>query len=205
MNNSTWLPDGPGRYSLAAALAILLSSCSKVENTPQTDSAAQASASSLDSAISPAIGGNTEWTVRTDGVRGALIGMRSEELRTALGLPPSASASTAECEYMDASGLPVKIFFMLHLDTLVRIDVGDSTIATAEGARIGDSESRIKTLYGDRVAVEPHKYTGPEGHYLIVSPGGDSSRMIVFETDSDRVTTYHVGRSPEVRYVEGCS
>ncbi len=94
---------------------------------------------------------------------------------------------------------------MTESDTLVRIDVRDSTAATREGARVGDSEARIKSLYGSAVRVEPHKYTGPMGHYLIVTPAGDTTRLIVFETDGQRVTTFRVGKRPQVEYVEGCS
>ncbi len=206
MTNSTRLPNGLSKYSVAAALTFALSSCSaEMEKTPHTDSSATESLSRLDSVTSPGKRIDAEWTVHTDGVHGALIGMRSSDVRTAIGLAPSSSASKEECEYLDAGVLPVKLFFMLHSDTLVRIDVRDSTVATAEGARIGDTEGRIRTIYGEKVQVEPHKYTGPEGHYLIVAPTGGRNRMIVFETDGDHVTTYRVGREPEVRYVEGCS
>ena len=87
----------------------------------------------------------------------------------------------------------------------LRIDGRDSTVATREGARVGDSEARIKSLYGSAVRVEPHKYTGPTGHYLTVTPANDTRHLIVFETDGERVTMFRVGRKPEVSYVEGCS
>ena len=51
---------------------------------------------------------------------------------------------------------------------------------------------------------EPHKYV-EAGHYLIVSSPSDTTRQLVFETDGKRVTSYRVGRTPEVRWVEGCS
>jgi hypothetical protein len=76
-------------------------------------------------------------------------------------------------------------------------------LATAEGARVGDSEARIKEIYGDRVTVQPHKYL-PNGHYLVVAAAGDAANRIVFETDGKVVTTYRAGRRPEVENVEGC-
>ena len=58
-------------------------------------------------------------------------------------------------------------------------------------------------LYGGRVKSEPHKYVRG-GHYLVVPSPADSDAQLVFETDGKRVTSYRVGRLPEVRWVEGC-
>jgi hypothetical protein len=146
------------------------------------------------------------WTIRPDGVRSVRIGMTAGEVRTALALPATAGAATPEaCAYLEAPSLPVKLYFMTVTDTLVRIDVRDSTVATSEGARVGDSEARINELYTGRVTSQPHKYTGPMGHYLVVTAPGDTTHLIVFETDGQRVTNYRVGRKPEVQWVEGCS
>lgn len=70
---------------------------------------------------------------------------------------------------------------------------------------IGDSEERIKSLYPNRVAVSPHKYT--DGHYLTVTPAekADSAYRIIFETDGKKVVHYRAGVRPQVEYVEGCS
>jgi hypothetical protein len=86
----------------------------------------------------------------------------------------------------------------------VRFDIRDTTVATETGARVGDAESRIMSLYRGRVSVQPHKYTGPTGHYLIVTQPEDSTLRTIFETDGQRVTTFRVGRMPAVGYVEGC-
>ena len=76
--------------------------------------------------------------------------------------------------------------------------------ATAEGARVGDSEARIRSLYVGRLSMQPHKYA--EGRYLIVTPRepADSAYRIVFETDGRVVTKYRAGRLPEVQWVERC-
>ena len=84
-----------------------------------------------------------------------------------------------------------------------RIDVRSPGITTAEGARIGDSESRIDSLYGNSVVRQPHEYT--DGSYLIVPATGDTSYQLVFETDGNAVTTYRAGLMPMVQWVEGCS
>ena len=61
----------------------------------------------------------------------------------------------------------------------------------------------IKRL-GSAVVVQPHPYTGPEGHYLIVHKKGDPLGLI-FETDGKSVISYRIGRWEQVQWIEGCS
>jgi hypothetical protein len=87
---------------------------------------------------------------------------------------------------------------------LARIDVDTGAVTTEDGLKIGDTEDRVKSVYGEELETRPHKYT--DGHYLIVK--GDSAsagREIVFETDGKKVTMFRAGRLPEVEWVEGCS
>ena len=86
---------------------------------------------------------------------------------------------------------------------VARVDVDSAGVATAAGARVGDTEERVKGLYAGRVAVSPHKYE--EGNYLTVTPDADTTYAIVFETSKGRVTRFRGGRRPQVEYVEGCS
>jgi hypothetical protein len=91
--------------------------------------------------------------------------------------------------------------------TLARIEILAPRLPTDRGAQVGDTEARVESLYHGSITAMPAKYD-PEGRYLVVRPAAplDSSRRIVFETDSTRrVTRYRVGREPEVEWVEGCS
>jgi hypothetical protein len=106
---------------------------------------------------------------------------------------------------MRPTTLPAGVGIMLVNDSVARIDIDSAGIQTSEGAGVGEDETRVVEIYHDRVAVTPHKYTGPAGHYLTVSPAGDTLRRIIFETDGHRVTKYRVGRRPAVEWVEGCS
>ena len=142
-------------------------------------------------------------TVATfNGVSPLRIGMTAADARQALGMPAS-SAKAGECSYLDTKGR-THAFVMLVRDTVVRLDVRDSTLATDAGVRVGDAESRVLASYRGRAKSEPHKYV-QGGHYLVVPSPTDSTRQLVFETDGKRVTAWHVGRLPEVRWVEGCS
>jgi hypothetical protein len=135
------------------------------------------------------------------------VGMSEAQARRALGMPASrpapGSKSNDECRYLDTKGKS-RVYAMLVRDTVARLDVRDSTLATVAGARIGDPEARVLELYRGRVTTEPHKYVSG-GHYLVVNSPADSTQRLVFETDGKRVTSYRVGRMPEVMWVEGCS
>jgi len=136
------------------------------------------------------------------------VGMTVAEARAATGTAPGTTASEGDpnsCGYIAFSGLPDGVSAMIERGRVVRLEVNRGNVPTAEGARIGDTEDRVKSIYSGRVAVTPHKYT--DGHYLTVRPNAqsDSAYRIVFETDGRVVTKYRVGTVPAVEYVEGCS
>ena len=144
-------------------------------------------------------------TLAANGGGGVTVGMTQEQTRAALGLAQSDPRQPSTgCAYIPGVGAIRGAFIMLVNDSVARVDVRDSAIATVEGAKVGDTEARINELYGARVKTSPHKYTGPTGHYMTVTPD-DGRLRIVFETDGQRVVNWRVGRTPEVEWVEGCS
>jgi hypothetical protein len=120
------------------------------------------------------------------------------------GFSVPASRDSTACTYGKASSLPAGVNVMVEGGKVVRVEIRRGSVATSTGARIGDSEERIKTLYPG-VTVTPHKYA-PGGHYLTVVPASaaDGAYRIIFETDGKRVTSYRAGIKPQVEYVEGC-
>ncbi len=86
---------------------------------------------------------------------------------------------------------------------IARIDINSKEYATDRGAKIGDTEARIKRLYKGKYKVYEHKYVD-DAHYIEVMMKGGKYN-IIFETDGKRVVTYRVGRPEQVGYVEGCS
>ncbi len=90
-------------------------------------------------------------------------------------------AKLGECGYVRPKSAPKHLAFMVESGRISRVEVqAGSDIGTAEGAKIGDAESRIRTLYPG-VEVRPS-----------------------FETDGKKVINYRSGTLPAVEYVEGC-
>jgi len=148
-------------------------------------------------------------TVTGDGFGKVRFGMQIAEAEQALGhklVPLVAGVGEEEaCRYYKADGALPNLAFTTADGVVVRLDVQPgSDIVTDTGAKIGDSEAQVLELYKGRVEVQPHKYTGPEGHYLVVK-GGDGKVQLVFETDGAKVLNYRAGIEPQVQYVEGCS
>jgi hypothetical protein len=149
------------------------------------------------------------WTVNEFGIGPLRAGMTVPEAARIVG--GSFAARTGgegnNCTYAVWREAPDGVLVMLVNGLVARVDVTKGSIATSAGARIGDSEARIKDLYRNRVVVKPHEYT--DGHYLTVSPapatGEDRSYGLVFETDGNRVLRYRGGKQPMVGWVEGCS
>lgn len=143
------------------------------------------------------------WVVTERSFGPVRVGMTVAEARTALGAELPDPQDT-ECDFVAPRDSHSGVDFMVVDGRLARIDVQDTAVATAAGARIGDSEARVEQLYHGRVSVEPHKYI--VGHYLVVRSlaPADSAFRLVFETDGNQVIEYRAGQLPQVRWLEGC-
>jgi hypothetical protein len=109
------------------------------------------------------------------------------------------------CGYAFVSGVPPGISFMLAGDTVVRANVQEAGILDEAGLGVGSSEAEVMARRAGKIRVEPHPYTGPEGHYLIVDDPARPGFRLIYETDGQRVVTFRAGRLPEVNYIEGCA
>jgi hypothetical protein len=182
-------------------VVLLLSACARSDDgVADTTGGAVASTTS---AATPASSTAT-WTMSETGWGPIRAGMSVAEARAALGgqLP---EPKNRECDHLrPVTGRP-GVLVMTVNGQVARVEVSDTIVATAAGARVGDTEARINQLYPGRVQTSPHKYI--DGHYLVVrrGSGADSVYRLVFETDGQRVTRYRGGRAPEVEWVEGCS
>lgn len=150
-----------------------------------------------------------EGTLSFVGFGPAKFGDGAEQLRMAWGgdLGDAQPAEPGGCYYLIPATQPkpdYKIGFMIEGDRFVRIDVSSSRIEAPGGGRVGMDEAALRKLYGAALQSMPHKYV--EGaHYLTVAATDGAPGKLVFETDAQgKVTTWRIGLSPQVDYVEGC-
>jgi hypothetical protein len=186
---------------LLAGFCLLAGACGRSEPHPEGGEAKASDTASSDSGAQTAA-----LTVDARGMGSVRIGMTLRELGAAMGetLQPRHDINET-CGYVRPKALPKGLSVMIVEDSVARVEIVEPGILTSEGAGVGDSEARVLALYGGRAQVQPHKYTGPTGHYVIVETPGDTLYRIVFETDGQKVTRYHAGRRPAVDFVEGCA
>ena len=144
--------------------------------------------------------------VSEHGIGPLKIGMTLAEARAATSdniIAPRA-ADTATCGFARWRAGPNGVRMMTAKGRIVRVDVDGGSAPTVVGARIGDTEGRIDSLYRGRVQATPRKYTA--GHYLTIKPTtkADDAYRIIFETDGSVVQKFRAGILPQVGYVEGC-
>jgi hypothetical protein len=207
----------PIRPTVVSGLLVLSTACGGGgDGRPAASDSAAAALPSVEEAAmgeahDPSQAADTTLTLRHDGVGPLRVGMTAREAEGALGhfrlirVDPAAPADSMACGYGMSVRLPAGVRVMMEGARVVRVQVDSGTVATAEGARIGDTEARIQQLYPGRVTVQPHKYTN--GHYLVVRPAepSDTTHLIIFEMDGRVVQRFRGGRKPQVEYVEGCS
>ena len=210
-------------HSLSVVLLFTATACAvKTEKTPDTTAVDSTTVTTSSTTVTPAPSqttppaqnpapprapapaptdtpNTTTLTVTAAGLGPLRAGQTIAEANAAVG--GGFSGSTANCTYAVWPKAPAGVAVMLANGRVARVEVRSGSTATAAGARIGDSEARINSLYAGRVTSAPHKYN-PGGHYMTVTGGG--SNRIVFETDGSSVTNYRAGRTPEVEQVERC-
>ena len=136
------------------------------------------------------------------------LGSSAEEAKTAwAGELDGKPGQAGGCYYLTPKGVkkPSGFSFMIEGDKFVRYDVGTDKEAAPGGGKVGMGVDQLSRLYGDALQSTPHKYV-QGGQYLSIAASGVAPSKLVFETDAaGKVSAWHVGLSPQVDYVEGCS
>ena len=148
----------------------------------------------------------SDLALNEDGLGQIQIGMTLDDAVN-MGLLNENPNMNTRCDFVFpavGAGIPDGVSAMVVKGKVVRIDVDTGAVTTEDGAKIGDTEDRVKSIYGDELKVEPHKIISG-GHYLVVL--GDSAsagKALVFETDGQHVSSFRAGKLPEVKWMEGC-
>lgn len=111
------------------------------------------------------------------------------------------------CSYFKLQGEPKGINFMVTKGRIVRIDISNQRVTTIKGAKIGDTEEHIFSIYPGQIIVTKNPLGG-RGNNLTFVPRdvADSNYRLIFETGIERrVKYFRSGQLPQVEYIEGCS
>lgn len=183
------------RVLVFAALAVSIIACSKADDRAAGDTA------------NPAGRDTSELALSEEGLGPVQIGMQLSEA-VSMGVLSENPNLKPECDYVFpavGAGIPEGVSVMVVRGRIARIDVDTGAVTTGEGAKLGDSEQRLKTLYGDDLKETPHKYI-EKGHYFtVLGDSASAGKALVFETDGQQITMIRGGRLPEVGWVEACS
>jgi hypothetical protein len=210
-------------------LGATLVACSNDEKNPV---AAATSSSSVSSTTSSAVETTTTTTAPTttttapglseasplgfEGIGSIKVGMTLAQASAAVGKPVELDPNYIldGCAYAEVQGGPKGLSFMVLRDRasapwkIFRADVHEGAIATVSGIRVGATEAEVKATYsgkGGSYTVSPHPYTGPEGHYLTYDADGKGGKLLIFETDGKKVTSFRAGDEGAVQAIEGCA
>src|SRR4029079_8541061 len=92
-----------------------------------------------------------DWVVTPRGLGPLEAGMSRGDAERVVGasLAIAGDSGWTNCGYTPTDHLPRGVRVMVEGESVARIDVDSSAgIATAEGARVGDSEDQVRQLYG---------------------------------------------------------
>ncbi|RAN77139.1 lectin [Bacillus sp. SRB_336] len=192
------------RTGLVLACATVLAACTSSDH-PAAPVAAPAAA--VSSAVLPVIAPAPATLARYDGYGDMRFGMDDTAFARAWAGELKTTTPAAGSSCINKRPLWVKVpadfAFMFEGGRFVRYDVGTAKESAPGGGKVGMGEAQIRSLYGDRVAEQPHKYVDGAKYLRVAAPQGNA--MLVFETDATgKVTRWRVGVPPQIDYVEGC-
>ena len=201
----------PRLLCLSMATALALSACAPREDAAATVPVA-VTPPPAPTPVSPVIADaakNDPAIVNFDGFGPAKFGDDEESVRQSWGRPLVAGtpAEGATCYQLAMDPLPEKgrgVSFLFEDGGFARYDV-DSTALVAPGdVVVGAKADEVKARFGARVEEQPAKYV-EGGKVLVVKPEGDSDTRLMFDVDANGVvTSWRIGRPPQIYYVEGC-
>ncbi len=111
------------------------------------------------------------------------------------------------CDYYKPANGPEGVKFMVTSGRIATVEIETNKIVTNYGAKIGDSESLIKSLYPAGQIQTARLANSEQGKSWTVQPSSFAEknlRLVFASTNGKTVTRMIAGKVPEVNYIEGC-
>ncbi|MCY7407853.1 MAG: hypothetical protein LH631_10865, partial [Alkalinema sp. CAN_BIN05] len=159
--------------------------------------------------IAPAANAEVKLTTKsrlgTNGIGPVLTGMTLKEAERRSGLQFRINTpGPGSCRHVSLIGGPSKVSFMLNKGSIAVAYVANPQIKTLRGVGIGDSESKVRSLYAGQ--LKPGESLSARTKVLQFVPKDveDQNDRIVFSFVNGKLRSFRSGRLPEVGWIEGC-
>jgi len=201
----------PRKLSVVLAGALALAACAPAEEAPAPTPAAT-TPTPVPVPAAPVVADtskNDPTVVNFDGFGPAKFGADEESVRQSWGRPLAAGkpAEGSTCYVLAMDPLPEKgrgVSFLFEDGGFSRYDVDSDLLVAPGDVVVGAKAADVQAKFAGRVEVQPAKYV-EGGKVLVVKPEGDGDSRLMFDVDaSGTVTSWRIGRPPQVYYVEGC-
>jgi hypothetical protein len=145
------------------------------------------------------------WRITTRGYGPIQAGQSSSEAARLMGTRLRTYENRPlepECDHLYAEKGYEGISLMVQNGKVTRIEVSNPAVLTLSGIRVGDTTTRLKQVFVNRLRIEQHKYDDTGFYYYVWE---QSERYgVKFEIAGDKVTEIYAG-DRSIQLVEGCS
>ena len=143
-------------------------------------------------------------SVSTVGIDRVMFGMTLHDAQVAAGSQFTPITPVGHCFLVVPEAGQAGLTFWVVAGTVERVDVDTRTITTRSGAGIGDTEERIRELFGERI----HTTALPDGsgNLLAYIPKdvADATYRVMFLSNGLQITRMWAGRLPWAEELGGC-
>jgi hypothetical protein len=143
-------------------------------------------------------------SVSTVGIDRIMFGMTLHDAQVAAGSQFTPITPVGHCFLVVPEAGQAGLTFWVVAGTVERVDVDTRTITTRSGAGIGDTEDRIRELFGERI----HTTDLPDGsgNLLAYIPKdvADATYRVMFLSNGLQITRVWAGRLPWAEELGGC-
>jgi len=151
----------------------------------------------------------TQSRLSINGLGSVKINMTVAEASGVAGTPlvPFKPNPNPVCSYYKPANGPEGVTFMVTSGRIATVEIDTNKIVTNYGAKIGDSESLIKSLYPAGQIQTARLANSEQGKSWTVQPSSFAEknlRLVFVSTNGKAVTRMMAGKVPEVNYIEGC-
>jgi hypothetical protein len=135
-------------------------------------------------------------SVSTVGIDQVQFGMTAHAAQKAAGSRFTPVSPIGECYRATPDAAPDGITFWIVDGTVERVDIDTTEITTRSGAGIGDTEDRIREMFGERIVSSP--MPDGSGNLLAYVPRDESDKAfrVMFVSDGSTIVRFWSGRLP---------